>query len=755
MQDSSGGGTLRFSVFEMDMRSGELRKRGVRVPLQQQPFRILVRLAERPGEIVTREAIRQELWPADTYVDFEQGINAAVKRLREALGDSAETPRFIETLPKRGYRFIAPVNSSSPATPETREDQANEHGGLRWRFRSRPHVSSRAWFRTWHASGATKWLIAIAAASVLALPSYVVVSRSRRAAPAAAGVPLTAYVGLALEPSISPDGNKVAFSWGLGGPASNWDIYVKSFGAGEPQRLTTDPARDSAPAWSPDGRQIAFVRSNRTMKGTSADVIVIPTAGGVERTVITMSVPDVGSQPIRDLDWAPDGQWIAVSGRGQPSANDPGGIWLVALDGELRRPLTNPPSDGRDHRPAFSPDRTRLAFLRTAGRPGGARTSVQVLSLSPDLMAVGPPTGVTFEEEQSVGLAWTPDGRGLVFSSLPGTYGRSVLKRISVTAGTDESTREAGPLAFGQGAMEVSVAASGRVVYSASFRDSAIWKLPLASLTDRAVAMPLLSTPFDEENPDYSPDGKRLTFGSTRSGVQEIWIANADGSSALQMTSIGGAHTANPRWSLDGQTILFNSRREGSNDLYVLRVDTRELRRLTDDPADEIRPRWSRHGHWIYFGSNRTGRFEVWRMPAGGGAAVQVTKQGGRAPAESPDGGWLYYAKGTGPTPFANSAFSIWRMPVEGGQETLVVEGLSDPGNFVIASRGIYFLAVGQSPEQTSIDFVDSGTGARTTIVKLGKFAWYGAALSPDERTMLFATIDSIGSNLMLVDGFR
>jgi Tol biopolymer transport system component len=127
-----------------------------------------------------------------------------------------------------------------------------------------------------------------------------------------------------------------------------------------------------------------------------------------------------------------------------------------------------------------------------------------------------------------------------------------------------------------------------------------------------------------------------------------------------------------------------------------------------------------------------------------------VTKQGGRAPTESPHGGWLYYAKDKDTAP----GFSIWRMPVEGGEETLVVEGLSDPGNFVVAKRGVYFVAVGQSLEQTSIDFVDSGTGARTTIVRLGKFAWYGAALSPDEGTMLFATIDSIGSNLMLVDGF-
>jgi eukaryotic-like serine/threonine-protein kinase len=115
MQADSAG-IVRFGVFEVDLRSGELRKRGIKVPLQQQPFRILVRLLERPGELVPRDVLRQELWPEDTFVDFEHGLNAAIKRLREALGDSADTPRFVETLPRRGYRFIAPLTAADVHT---------------------------------------------------------------------------------------------------------------------------------------------------------------------------------------------------------------------------------------------------------------------------------------------------------------------------------------------------------------------------------------------------------------------------------------------------------------------------------------------------------------------------------------------------------------------------------------------------------------------------------------------------------------
>src|SRR5712691_10975413 len=100
---------LRFGVFEVDVCAGELRKQGVRIKLQEQPFHVLTVLLPRPGEVVTREELRSENWPADTFVDFDNSLNTAINKLREALGDSADNPRFIETLPRRGYRFIAPV----------------------------------------------------------------------------------------------------------------------------------------------------------------------------------------------------------------------------------------------------------------------------------------------------------------------------------------------------------------------------------------------------------------------------------------------------------------------------------------------------------------------------------------------------------------------------------------------------------------------------------------------------------------------
>src|SRR5271157_6465103 len=111
---SGNGRPIRFGVFEVDLHTGELRKQGLRIKLRDQPFQILLLLLAHPGEVVSRDELQKQLWPADTFVDFDRGLNKAVNHLRDALGDSAESPRFIETLPKRGYRFIAPVDSGHP-----------------------------------------------------------------------------------------------------------------------------------------------------------------------------------------------------------------------------------------------------------------------------------------------------------------------------------------------------------------------------------------------------------------------------------------------------------------------------------------------------------------------------------------------------------------------------------------------------------------------------------------------------------------
>src|SRR5947209_16077204 len=125
-QPSSAGRIVRFGVFELDLLAGELRKGGARIRLQEQPFQVLAMLLERPGDVVTRDDLRQKLWPADTFVDFDHSLNTAVNKIREALGDSASSPRFVETLARRGYRFVAPVDGVAAAT--TASASAQEEG---------------------------------------------------------------------------------------------------------------------------------------------------------------------------------------------------------------------------------------------------------------------------------------------------------------------------------------------------------------------------------------------------------------------------------------------------------------------------------------------------------------------------------------------------------------------------------------------------------------------------------------------------
>jgi DNA-binding winged helix-turn-helix (wHTH) protein len=247
---------ITFGVFELHLRSGELRKAGKRIGLQEQPLRTLTLLLERPGDLITREELRERLWPGNTFVDFEHSLNAVINRLRDTLGDSADTPRFVETVPRRGYRFIAPVDK-----------------GLKDGSAAHPRPSG------WR-SGRLMWPAVVIALAIAAAVSLYVFRLTPFSRPPMRTTPLTSLPGQERHPSFSPDGNQVAFAWD-GGNGANQDIYIKVVGVGAPLRLTTHPAADQKPVWSSDGRHIAFVRLSEEGGG----IFVIPALGGPERKV--------------------------------------------------------------------------------------------------------------------------------------------------------------------------------------------------------------------------------------------------------------------------------------------------------------------------------------------------------------------------------------------------------------------------------------------------------------------------------------
>jgi Tol biopolymer transport system component len=471
-------------------------------------------------------------------------------------------------------------------------------------------------------------------------------------------------------------------------------------------------------------------------------IYLIPALGGAERRVgetdLTAFRAHAGL-----LAWTPDGKWLAAAGRFGPG--DPSELWLLSPEtGERRRLSVANDSQLGDVGLSFSPDGRFLALLRFATRSVG---DVYLLPLDAGYVARGPAVRLTHENLSVGGPCWISPGNRIVYAS-GGALGYRTLRMLAIDPAHPERRVEPVRLPTGEHATMLA-SARNRLVYARAERDTNIWRLQLPAFAAGRGATLLLASTFHDHNPDFSADGTRITFTSTRSGTEEIWVANADGSEATQMTSFGGPNTSNSRWSRDGRTILFNSRRSGSSDLYVLDVATRSVQRLTDERGDEYEPRWSRDGNWIYFVSTRSGRSEVWKIPSGGGAAVQVTRQGGLAAFESADGRWLYYAKDLArPT-------SIWRVPVDGGEETKVLDGLSYSFNFAVTDRGIYLLALRRTRPAASIEFFDLATRKTTLLHTLDRPFWFGFALAPDERSILFSKSDSHGRDLMLVENLR
>jgi Tol biopolymer transport system component/DNA-binding winged helix-turn-helix (wHTH) protein len=705
---------VRFGPFEVDLQEGALRKHGVKVRLQAQPFQVLAALLQNPGRVVSRDELRRRLWPENNFGDFEHGLNATLTRLRQALGDSAEKPRYIETLAKRGYRFIgqlevqvAEINEEIPSGPVARPKLSSARG-----------IGVAA-------------LLAVGGAGTFFLVS------NRTAPPTLRQVPFTTFRGFEANPALSPDGNQVAFTWN-GEKQENFDIYVAPIPSGAPSRLSTDPADDMSPAWSPDGRTIAFLRR---LDASRSQLFLVPAAGGPEHKLAETQVqPWFSPRRPAELAWSPDGRWIAAPHRepGEPAD----GIYLFSVTGEKRRLTVPLPGFHSDRMPAFSPNGRSLAFCRL---PGGFVSEIYLLPLDANLQPSGEARRLTNYKRWSAQPVWANNGRSIlhVFGE-DASKGREI--RV-IDVSNAEARAETIPLNDA-----VSEFAFGRhLVYSRQIEDTNIWRAKLPAEGDPpAVAELFISSTWADQTPKYSPDGERIAFASSRSGSREIWVAKADGSNPVRMTFFGEPVVGYMNWSPDRQWIAFHARPEAQTDVFVIPAAGGPPKRLTTTSLEDYNPSYSRDGRWIYFSSRRSGELQIWKMRAEGGAAVQITtSSGGQLPTESPDGKTLFYHVLQDPG-------EIWSVPVQGGRSVKVIGPTQPyPVGFAVTSEGIYYGALPHSGEQRYIRFFNFRTGQSRPVVLANRQFHVGMSVSPDSKYILFDQYDESGSDLMLVENFR
>ncbi|HVO80975.1 MAG TPA: hypothetical protein VMT28_09595, partial [Terriglobales bacterium] len=290
-----------------------------------------------------------------------------------------------------------------------------------------------------------------------------------------------------------------------------------------------------------------------------------------------------------------------------------------------------------------------------------------------------------------------------------------------------------------------------RLLYQRDLFDSNIWRIPGPNSSDqKSEASRLIASTQVDLEPQFSPDGKKIAFTSSRSGSYEIWVCDREGRNPVQATSSNGPQLGSPRWSPDSRWITFDSPKAGNSDIYLISADGGPARRLTSGPSNNVRPSWSRDGRWIYFGSNRSGTSQIWKEPAAGGTAVQVTKGGGEEAFESADGKFVYWAK-LGVT-------GIWRVSVEGGEESQVLDG-STESLWALTGQGICFFDL-TNPVEPALKFYSFTAGQTTLLRQFPKNTSIDTqstalSVSPDGRWVLYTQLDQAGSNLMLVENYQ
>jgi DNA-binding winged helix-turn-helix (wHTH) protein/Tol biopolymer transport system component len=516
--------TRRFGVFELDLRAGELRRNGSKVKLQEQPFQVLAELLERPGQVVTREELRNRLWAADTYVDFDHSLNAAIRRLRDALGDSAENPTFVETVARRGYRFLAPV---SPGP---------ENGNHRAEAELAPVVPIASPRRHhW-------WIAAAVVAVVLVLIGLAVgfflaphPSAPDRIARLTAN-PVDDPVRAA---AISRDGRYIAFSDDTG-------FYLRQIDTGETHSIALPEGMlATAVSWFPDNVHIVVALSSTNLRGSS--LWEISALGGRARKLV-----DDG----RDPSISPNGKQVAYIA-GAPLRQR---IWTVGTSGDPPRELLGEDGD-LFGTASWSPDGARIAYTTAKFTYGyGAKGSIMVADLrnaSSNGGAPGP-TVVLSLFGLDAPLLWAPDGRLIYALEEPrprqsdsNLWWIRLNSQMKLDAAPVRLTNDSGAI------REISASGdSKRIAYikGAPQPDVYVSKLQASGSLEEPQRLTLddhQDLPFD-----WTADNKSVIFISDRTGPFSIYKQSVD-QTVPELLVSAGQHLVEPRLNPDGTQILY------------------------------------------------------------------------------------------------------------------------------------------------------------------------------------------------------
>lgn len=629
--------------WQVDAAGNRLRRGDEVRPLRHKAMALLVLLARRPGQTVSRDEIVDTVWDGNRFV-AQKAINTAVWAIRQALGDDPDSPRYLETIAKKGYRLIAavapvPQPPSAPTVPSPPEATAADVDPPP--ADTHPAVPLAAPRRR------LPWLVLCAVALI---PAIAVLwrpgARPPTAAPAMAlpaATPLTQSPGLEYLGQVSPDGRLLAFAWWQGQGAGQLYLRDAADLSAAPTQISGDAGEVQGLAWSPDGQTVAFTA---VVAGRCTLWLyrLRDRARHELARCAALFTPNV--------DWSPDGRWLAFSA----AADGAGGLFLVAPDGSgLRRLTTAPPAAMSDHQPAWSPDGRRIAFARQD--PADGTRDLYEATLDGQVQRLTELRLYTLH-----GLTFGGDGQDLVFST--------TRQDARVLLRWDRAAATAVPLGLeGSAPMR---SADGRIVFALLRSHVSVARIA----TGGSAPSRLITSIATDRSADIDPVGGRAVFVSRRSGHAELWLADAQGQQVQALTLAIGP-VASPAWSPRGDRVAFlghcgPGKRHG---LCVMDVATLPAqpatvaRPLAADAAHYGRPAWHPTADEVWVASDRGGRWQLWRFAADGsaGVAVETGQPPGRALQWTADGRALVYQ------PLFSGQLR-WR-PLDGGGERTIRTG--------------------------------------------------------------------------------